>query len=363
MTISTPTRSADRKARAEGLTTSAPKLFAPRRFAWEYVALVIIVIAGASLPFILPPAEMAVAVRVLIFALMGIGWNIMSGFGGMFSFGHAAYFGIGAYTTAFLLVEYGISPWIGLLLGMAFAMVAAVGISYLAFRYKLQGAYYAMSTFAFAEMLRLFVTGNDALHRTVGFTVPVLQEESLAMFQYDAGSPMYFWIGLVMVGIALLLSIVFLRSRTGRFTLAVRDDDMAASALGINVLRYKLTAVALSAGITAAAGMLYLQYYMFIDPDLGFGAHVSNNAIITAVVGGAGTIWGPLVGAIVMAPLSDIVAGFLRNPPPAFEFLAGHGGLDILLYAVILIAVVILLPKGIYGTIKKWVNTMWGSKK
>jgi branched-chain amino acid transport system permease protein len=363
MTITTPTRSADRKARAEGLTSSAPKLFAPRRFPWEYIALVVIVIAGAALPFILPPAEMAVAVRVLIFALMGIGWNIMSGFGGMFSFGHAAYFGIGAYTTAFLLVEYGISPWIGLLLGMAFAMLAAVGISYLAFRYKLQGAYYAMSTFAFAEMLRLFVTGNDALHRTVGFTVPVLQEESFAMFQFDAGSPMYFWIGLVMVGIALLVSIVFLRSRTGRFTLAVRDDDMAASALGINVLRYKLTAVALSAGITAAAGMLYLQYYMFIDPDLGFGAHVSNNAIITAVVGGAGSIWGPLVGAIVMAPLSDVVAGFLRNPPPAFEFLAGHGGLDILLYAVILIAVVILLPKGIYGTIVKFVNSKRGNKK
>jgi branched-chain amino acid transport system permease protein len=174
------------------------------------------------------------------------------------------------------------------------------------------------------------------------------------MFQFDAGSPNYYFIGLAMVGIALLTSILFLRSRTGKFTLAVRDNDMAASALGINVLRYKLTAVALSAAITASAGVLYLQYYMFLDPDLAFGAHVSNNAIITTVVGGAGTIFGPIVGAIVMAPLSDLVAAFLRNPPEQLSFLAGHGGLDLVLYAVILIAFVILLPKGIYGSIRNW---------
>jgi branched-chain amino acid transport system permease protein len=241
-----------------------------------------------------------------------------------------------------------------MVLGMIVAVIAAVGISFLAFRYKLEGAYYAMSTFAFAEMLRLFVSGNDALNRTVGFTVPVISESSWVMFQFDAGSPNYYFIGLAMVGIALLTSILFLRSRTGKFTLAVRDNDMAASALGINVLRYKLTAVALSAAITASAGVLYLQYYMFLDPDLAFGAHVSNNAIITTVVGGAGTIFGPIVGAIVMAPLSDLVAAFLRNPPEQLSFLAGHGGLDLVLYAVILIAFVILLPKGIYGSIRNW---------
>jgi branched-chain amino acid transport system permease protein len=350
MSLGTQTRTTGQKADAALATPYLP--LAPRRpFPYEYAILAVIVVAAAALPFILPAAEMAIAVRVLVFALMGIGWNIMSGFGGMFSFGHAAYFGIGAYTAGFMLVAFGVSPWIGLIVGMIVAVIAAVGISYLALRYKLEGAYYAMSTFAFAEMLRLFVSGNDALHRTVGFTVPVLPEASFGMFQFDAGSPMYFWIGLVMVGIALLTSIVFLRSRTGRFTLAARDNEMAASALGINVLRYKLTAVALSAAITASAGVLYLQFYMFIDPDLGFGAHVSNNAIITTVVGGAGTIWGPLVGAVIMAPLSDVVASFLRNPPDQLAFLAGHGGLDLLLYAVILIAFVILLPKGIYGTI------------
>jgi branched-chain amino acid transport system permease protein len=291
----------------------------------------------------------------VIFALMGIGWNMMSGFGGMFSFGHAAYFGIGAYVTAVLLVDFGISPWIGLIAGMIVAAGAGVGISYLALRYKLTGAYYALSTFAFAEMLRLFAVGNEVLNGTVGFTVPVLRGENWAMFQFPVGSPIYFWIGIGMVVLALAVTIQFLRSRTGRFTLASRDDDMAASAVGVNVLRYKLTTVALSAAITAMAGTLYLQYYMFIDPELAFGANVSNNAIITAVVGGVATVWGPVVGAVIMAPLSDLVAGALRNPPEWLSFIEGQGGLDILIYAVILILCVLLLPRGIYGTIKRWV--------
>jgi branched-chain amino acid transport system permease protein len=358
--MSTLTRPSSRRAvtvdHAAGLTAAGLPAVPRRGFAWEYVILAAIVLAAAILPFLLSSAQMAIAMRVLVFALMGVGWNIMSGFGGMFSFGHAAYFGIGAYTAAFLLTEFGVSPWIGMLGGMVFAVIAAVGISYLALRYKLQGAYYAMSTFAFAEILRLFVHGNDSLGRAIGITVPVLGNESFWMFQFGPKSPMYFWIGLAMVAIATTASICFLRSKTGRFTLAVRDDDLAASALGINTLRYKLTAVALSAAITAGAGVLYLQYYMFIDPELAFGSSVSNNAIITAVVGGVGTIWGPLIGALVMAPLSDLVAGFVRNPPEALAFLAGHGGLDVLIYAVLLVLVVILLPKGIFGTVTKWVS-------
>ena len=323
-------------------------------FVWHYVALIGVAVVGVALPFILPAAELAIAMRVLIFAIMGIGWNMMSGFGGMFSFGHAAYFGIGSYTTAVLLVDYGISPWIGLLAGMVVAAAAAVGLSYLALRYKLTGAYYALSTFAFAEMLRLFTVGNATLNKTVGFTVPVMREDSWSMFQFSVGSPIYFWIGVGMLVVALLVSIQYLRSRTGRFSLASRDDDMAAAAVGIDVLRYKLTTVAISAAITAMAGTLYLQYYMFIDPELAFGAQVSNNAIITAVVGGVSTVWGPVVGAVAMAPLSDMVAGILRNPPEWLAFLQGHGGLDILIYAVVLIVCVLLLPKGIYGTVKHW---------
>lgn len=318
---------------------------------WNYILLAAVAVIGAVLPFILPPAELSIAMRVIIFALMGIGWNMMSGFGGMFSFGHAAYFGIGAYATAFLVVDLGISPWIGMIAGMVLASLAAVGISYLALRYKLKGAYYALSTFAFAEMLRLFVMGSEPLNRTVGFTVPVLPGDNWSMFQFRAGSANYFWIGTAFLVLALAVTMLFLRSRTGRFTIAVRDDEMAAAAVGIPVLRHKLTVVAISAAITAVAGTLYLQFYMFVDPEIAFGHAASNNAIITAVVGGVGTLWGPVLGALIMAPLSDLVTTLLRNPPEWLGFLAGQSGLDILLYAIILIACVILLPKGIVGTI------------
>ncbi|MEG3614305.1 MULTISPECIES: branched-chain amino acid ABC transporter permease [Isoptericola] len=334
-----------------GLTGRLTTDTGSQRSRGDYVVLAVFVAVAAAVPFVLSASDMAIANRVLIFAIMGVGWNIMAGFGGMFSFGHAAYFGIGAYATAYGVVVLGLSPWLGMLLGIAISVAAGVGISYLALRYKLTGAYYTMSTFAFAEALRLFVIGNDALNRTVGFTIPVQQGSSLVDFQFPAGSPWYYWIGLGLLGMCLLASILFVRSRPGRFTIAARDDDVAAAALGIDVLRHKLFAVAVSAAITAVAGTYYVQYYMFVDPEIAFGAAASNDAIITAVVGGTGTIWGPIVGAIIMAPLSDVVTGFLRTPPPGFEWLAGHGGLDIILYAVILVAVVILLPKGVYGTL------------
>lgn len=330
-----------------GALASTPRV----RGRLDYALVVGVLVVGAALPFFLSTSEMAIANRVLVFAIMGVGWNVMAGFGGMFSFGHAAYFGIGAYATAYSVVHLGLSPWVGLLVGMVLAAAAGVGISYLALRYRLTGAYYTMSTFAFAEALRLFVQGSEPLRRTVGFSIPVQQGSSFAGFQFPAGSPWYWWIGVVLLAICLLATIAFVHSRTGRFTLAVRDDDAAAAALGIDVLRHKLVAVALSAAITSVAGMFYVQYYMFVDPSIAFGAHTSNDAIITAVVGGTGTIWGPVVGAVIMAPLSDLVAGFLRNPPPALDWLAGQSGLDIIVYAVILILVVTLLPKGIVGTI------------
>ncbi len=321
-----------------------------------YGALIVIVILLAVLPFAIDKATMAIATRVLIFALLGIGWNVMSGYGGMFSFGHAAYFGIGAYTTAICVTRFGISPWIALVIGMAFAVIAALFISWLAFRYRLAGAYYALSTFAFAEVLLLVAEGNDWLGRTEGIALPVIPGESWWMLNFKLNSPNYYWLAVGFVGAALAASIWFTRSRTGRFVISVRDDEAAAAAAGINPLRYKLTAVAVSAAITAAAGMLFMEYYGFVDPDTGFASSVSNNAIITAVVGGVGTIWGPLLGAIVTAPLTDLINGFLRNPPAGLEFLHGHSGLDLVVYAAILIVFVLFLPRGIYGSIVHWIQ-------
>lgn len=316
------------------------------------VVLAVIVVVLIPLPLILPAAQQAVAVRILIFALMGVGWNLMSGFGGMFSFGHAAYFGIGAYTGAWLLVEHGVSPWIGMLAGGALAALFGVVIGYLSFRYRLKGAYFALATFAFAEMLHLIATSSGFVNRAVGYNVPLIQGSSFGKLQFALGSPNYFYVGLGLVAVAIAVNVLYLRSRAGRFTIAVRDDQIAAAALGVHAMRYQLITIALSAAITAVAGVFYVQYYLFINPDLAFGSDVSIQAILPAVIGGVGTIWGPAIGALILGPLSDVTASLLRNPPAFLSTLQGRSGLDVILYAILLIVLVLLLPRGVYGAIR-----------
>ncbi len=321
---------------------------------WNRHLLILVGLAVVMipLPLLLPGAQQSVAVRVLIFALMAVGWNIMSGFGGMFSFGHAAYFGLGAYTSAYLLVNHGVSPWIGMLAGAVVAALFAVLVGFLALRYRLKGAYFALSTFAFAEMLRLVAINSDLVNRAVGYTVPLRDESSWWYMQFDPGAPQYFYLALGLTVVAIAGSVLFLRSRAGRFSVAVRDNEDAAAALGVPVMRTKLTTIALSAAITSVAGTFYVQYYFFVDPDVAFGASVSIQAILPAVIGGVATIWGPVIGALVLGPLNDITATLLRNPPAALDFLQGRAGLDVMIYAVLLILIVLLLPQGVYGAIR-----------
>lgn len=325
------------------------------RPAWNRHLLVVAVLAVvlAPLPLVLPDASEAVAVRILVFAIMAIGWNVMSGFGGLFSFGHAAYFGIGAYVSVWLLVEKDVSPWIGMVGGVVGASLFALLLGFLTLRYKLKGAYFALSTFAFAEILRLLATNSDLVNRAVGYNVPIRPESSLAYLQFPPGSPMYFWVALALTVAALAVSILFLRSRAGRFTVAVRDDEEAAAAVGIPVMRTKLTAMALSAAITSVAGTFYVQYYFFVDPDTAFGSSVSIQAILPAVIGGVGTIWGPVVGAVILGPLNDVTATLLRNPPEFLDFLQGRAGLDVVMYAILLIVIVLVLPQGVYGALRE----------
>jgi len=171
--------------------------------------------------------------------------------------------------------------------------------------------------------------------------------------QFEPGAPSYFWIALGLTVSAIAVSILFLRSRTGRFTVAVRDDEEAAAAVGIPVMRTKVTAMALSAAITSVAGTFYVQYYFFVDPDVAFGSSVSIQAILPAVIGGVGTIWGPVIGAVVLGPLNDVTATLLRNPPEALDFLQGRAGLDVVVYAVLLIVIVLVLPQGVYGALRE----------
>jgi branched-chain amino acid transport system permease protein len=316
------------------------------------VALVVVLAVAAVLPLVVDEQTETIAVRTLIFAIMAVGWNLMSGYGGMFSFGHAAFFGIGAYTDAYLLVEHGISPWISMVVGAAISAAAGTIIAFLCLRYRLAGAYFALATFAFAEVFLLWVQNLDFLRRTEGFNVPLLPANSWSMMQFEQGSHLYYWIPLAILGVGLFGTVAFVSSRVGQYAQAVRDDEVAAASLGIPVMRVRLLTVALSCGFTSLAGSFYTQYYFFVGPEQAFGSAVSVNAIIPAVIGGIGTLWGPLVGALVVGPLSEWIANVLREPPAFLDFLQGVTGLDVAVYAVLLIVIVLFMPKGIYGTLR-----------
>ncbi|MGH3319863.1 MAG: branched-chain amino acid ABC transporter permease [Streptosporangiaceae bacterium] len=334
------------------MTAKAVRRGAPGGFSWNLVVLVVGGLVFAVLPYILPAGEQGVAVRTLIFALLGVAWNLMSGVGGMFSFGHAAYFGIGAYTGAYLLVVHGISPWAGMAVGAVLAAFFGVVTAFLSFRYKLKGAYFALATFAFAEMLRLLVSNLGVLNKTVGFNVQLIHGSSWVKLQFPAGSKLYYWIPLALLALAVAVTIALRGSRTGQYVMAVRDDEEAASSLGVNVMRYKLTAVAISAAITAATGVYYVQYYLYVNPDTAFGASVSIQAIVPAIIGGVGTLWGPVIGALIVGPLSEATSSLLNNPPAVLAFLGGRNGLDVMLYAALLVVIVVFLPRGVYGSIR-----------
>lgn len=337
---------------AASATTPDPRL----KDTWltrQLLTLVIGFVVVAMLPFLLGEQAQTVAVRTLIFAIMAVGWNIMSGFGGMFSFGHAAFFGIGAYTGAYLLVEHGISPWLSMIVAAVVSAAVGTTIAYLCLRYRLAGSYFALATFAFAQMFLLLVQNLEVFNKTEGFNVPILPRDSWWMLQFEKGSANYLWIPLVILALAVLGTIFYVRSRAGQYVQAIRDDATAAASLGIDTMKYRLIAVAASCALTAVAGVYYVQYYFFVGPEQAFGSAVSVEAIVPAVIGGIGTIWGPVLGAAVIGPLSEVINEILRRPPAFLEFLQGSIGLDVAVYSVILILIVIFLPKGIFGTVRE----------
>ena len=318
----------------------------------QFLALAVFVVVVGLMPLGMTDRGESIAVRTLIIAILAVGWNLMSGYGGMFSFGHAAFFGIGAYTDAYLVVEYEISPWIAMALGAVIAAVAGTAIAFLCLRYRLAGAYFALATFAFAQLFLLIVQNVGALRKTEGFNLPILPEDSFWMMQFESGSSMYFWIPLGLLAASLALVIAFTSSRAGQRVQAVRDDETAAESLGISIMKYRLIPVALSCVISAVAGAYYTQYYFYVGPTQAFGATVSVEAIVPAVIGGIGTIWGPVIGALVVGPLAELISELLRDPPSSLTFVEGLTGLDVVVYAVLLIAIVIFMPKGIYGTLR-----------
>lgn len=298
-------------------------------------------LAVAVPPFV-SPYVVHILVLILFFAFLGAAWNILGGYAGQFSFGHAAFFGIGAYTSTLLLVRLGVSPWLGLWAGGLLAAAFGCFAGYLAFRYGLRGPYFALVTLAFAEMLRLIAVNWPAIGGPMGILIPLPKGGNAWLaLQFREKLP-YFYVMLALVALVLWLTRRLERSRLGYTLAAIRENEDAAEASGVNTLAAKLTAMALSSFLTALGGTFYAQYFSFIDPTLAFGVSVSVEILLRPIVGGPGTLVGPLLGSVVLTPLSELTRWLIRGRP----------GVDVMIYGAILVVVITFLPRGLVGVRK-----------
>ena len=275
-------------------------------------------------------------VMALLIALVGQGWNLLGGYGGQYSFGHAAFFGTGAYVTGILQMRYGVNAWAGFVIGIAAGALVGAVIGALSFRSGLKGSYFALVTLAFAEVLRIVASVAPITGAGVGTLIKLdLRPEA---FQFQSRAPFY-WIVLGMVGVSLILVRLIEDSRFGAYLVAVRENEDAARALGVDATMVKLCAMTISAAITAAAGCFYAQYYLFIDAGIAYGPWISVEGLLAPIIGGIGTVFGPLLGALVVKTLGELTKLVTGGAP----------GLDLVIYGSVLIVVVAFAPRGIAG--------------
>jgi branched-chain amino acid transport system permease protein len=311
------------------------------------IAPALFLIAALAIPSFSNAYLLEIGIVLLMYAYLGSSWDILGGWAGQMSFGHAAFFGLGAYTSALLWMNAGISPWIGMILGALVATLFGVVVALATFRAGLRGHYFALAMFAVAQMMMaLFVNlkqvGNLTIGGSEGLQLPYRGADPAQMV-FDNKVPFYYLLLamlVVVVGTVKLISV----SRFGAYLQAIRSDEDAAEALGVNVFRCKVAAMALSAFFTGAVGAVYAQIYLYLEPGIVFSSTYSIQGLLCAVVGGSGTVWGPILGALVLTPLAEISKMFFR----------GVSGLDLMIFGTILIIFVRFIPQGLMGLLERY---------
>jgi len=284
--------------------------------------------------FVKTPYILHIAIMIFIYTTLGASWNILSGFAGQLSLGHSVFLGVGGYTTALLLVKFGISPWIGMFAGIIVSIALSWIIGVPCFR--LQGRYFAIATMAVVQIVYLVIARWEFAGGARGIYYP-LKNWGLKAFTFQGKMPYYF-IAMAMMLVAMSVTYYIEYSHIGYYLKTIRENTDAAAALGINVPKYKMIAMMFSAFLASISGTLYGQYLLFIDPDTMFLLSVP--IMLVTIVGGIGSILGPLVGAGVLIPVQEI----------ARIYLSGSGrAIDQLLYGSLIVIVVIFQPKGIMG--------------
>lgn len=293
---------------------------------------------------------LSVLILVLYFAYTGQAWNVMMGFAGQLSLGHSLYVGLGAYTAAALYVHFGIGPWAGVWIAILISMAAGLVIGFLAFRFGIGGVYFALLTIAFAEFTRVGFDHFMWVNGSGGFFLPVTQYSVNDPLNLRGSPMMFYYILLTITVLAFLFCRWLLTGRIGYYWLAIREEPEAAQTLGINIFRYKMIAVAISSGMTALSGVFFAFYYNNLFPEQIFSMNRSIELILGPIIGGVGSLFGPILGAFVLTALAetlnDIMVALGYELP----------GVKLVFYGFCLLFVVMWLPNGIWPPLRKWLK-------
>jgi branched-chain amino acid transport system permease protein len=310
-------------------------------------ARMVLFLAALTLALVVPavvtlPYPRDVLIRIFLFAALAQAWNILAGYCGQISLGHAIFFGTGAYTSGLFVARDVGSPWLAMLVGAGIAVILSQLIGAPVFR--LRGHYFAIATIAVGEIVHILAVNWEFIGAARGLYIPVKRPDSFVNFQFHQSKAVYYYIVLGLLVLGLGVTRLIERSRLGYYFRAVREEQDAAASLGVRVARTKRVAFAVSAALTAACGTFYAQYVLFIDPESVFPLSLSILICLIAVLGGVGTLWGPLVGAAVLIPLGEITRIYLGGTGKA---------LDLVIYGALIMVISVVQPAGLVGVVRR----------
>jgi branched-chain amino acid transport system permease protein len=304
---------------------------------WAAGAAVALLLALPAFPSVFGSYAVTLFTLIFFYGFLGQSWNVVGGYAGQLSAGHAAFLGVGAYTAAVLSVELGVTPWIGMFAGGGLAAALGALVGYLGFRFGLRGFYFVLLTVALAEMCRIVAANTDAVGGALGYYITFTGNPRQFQFQ-DTRAYYYVALGLMLIATGLVAWLE--RRRFGVYLAAIREDETACEAAGVDTFRYKMLAMLLSSFLTGIGGTFYAFYLFSLQPNTVFGVPLSVEIIIRPIVGGAGTVLGPVVGSFILSPLAEVSRHYFAQ--------GGWHGAHLIAYGALLIAVVLFLPEGAY---------------
>jgi branched-chain amino acid transport system permease protein len=308
---------------------------------WGVLAL------AAMLPLVLSSYYLHIIILSLVYVALASSWNIVGGMAGQISLAHSLFIGIGAMLASALLLKLGINMWLGLVISAAVSAVLGAAIAWIDFRFRLGHLSFVLITLAFAEMGGIIVEGWDFLGGASGLMLPRDTGNYLA-FQFGGGHGAY-WVMLALAAICVLINVAILNAPLGYYLRTIRDNEKAAQAIGVNILRYKITAMVISAILASIVGTAYVRYLTFADPYLLISPVITIEIVLFATVGGLGRAYGPALGALLLVPLGEILRGKFGSTLP---------GLHYFIYGIVVIAVILMTPRGLLSYFER-MSTRW----